>query len=169
MVDNSFFKILLVIFLILAGGLVFILYRYGNPLTPATESVDIAFETIAKGQIGAEKENKNYIVEDKDEWQKIWDKVYANTVPKPLLPEIDFGASAVIAVFQGEKPSGGYDIEIIKMTENNLNTFVFVKEISPDENCGVITVITSPYHIIGFKKADKKIVFKVSKEVIKCE
>lgn len=169
MADNSFFKILLVIFLILAGGLVFILYRYGNPLIPATESVDMAFETIVKGQISAEKENKNYIIEDKNEWQKIWDKIYANTVPKPLLPEIDFSGSEVVAVFQGEKPSGGYNIEITKASENNLNTFIFVKEASPGEDCLTSAAITNPYHIIGFKKADKKIVFKVSKEVIKCE
>jgi hypothetical protein len=73
-----------------------------------------------------------------------------------------------IAVFMGEKPTGGYSIEVTDVSDSEGRTGVLVKEVEPKKGDVVTQVLTQPYTIIKAKgittnisvKNDKGEVFK---------
>lgn len=126
---------------------------------------ELKFKTIEKESQSNNIEAKNYSIKNNKEWTDLWTKIsYAR-----LVPIIDFTKDMVIAVFQGEYSTGGYDIEIQKIIENEKNIEVFVKEISPGINCMVPQSFTSPFHIVKIQKSDKKVAFKIVKIINDCD
>jgi len=53
-----------------------------------------------------------------------------------------------LAVFSGQKPTAGYQVEITKVTENEGVTDVFIKEDSPAKGMMVAEVLTYPLDIV---------------------
>lgn len=82
---------------------------------------------------------------------------------KPV-PLVDFSEYMVAGVFAGQKPSGGYEVEItgIEVVNNSLN--IYYKETVPSAGQVVTTVMTQPFHIIKIKKSDAEINFKKTSE-----
>lgn len=121
---------------------------------------NVSFETISKGFNSGHIEKKHYVIENEAEWKNLWGKTNSISIPQPELPEVDFNKEMVIAVFQGEKSTGGYSIEIVNIVEDSKIT-VFYKEFSPEPGDFVTQALTQPYHIVKIKKTDKEIVFQV--------
>jgi len=65
-------------------------------------------------------------------------------------------------VCQGKRSTGGYSIEMIKITENENTLEVFVKNVSPGPGCGLTQAVTCPFHIIKVPKMDKEVIFTVN-------
>ena len=81
-------------------------------------SAQIPFQVIAEGESAAEvRERKNYAVYSEEDLEELWRMAYGDT---STLPRVDFTQNYVIAVFAGEKASGGHDIEVadIEYTES---------------------------------------------------
>lgn len=118
-------------------------------------------ETGAKVKI--EKEWKGYncgyyepsrvVIYTEDQWKEIWEKVHALRLPRPQLPKIDFEKKMVVAVFMGNRSSGGYEIEIIKISKTEKEIVVEVKEKEPPPESLQTMVLTQPYHIVVIKKS----------------
>lgn len=73
---------------------------------------------------------------------------------------IDFDTQTAIAVFMGQKPTGGYDIEVKRIVESGNRITVFYELLEPSQDDMVIQVITSPYHIVTIGHTEKEIVFE---------
>lgn len=125
---------------------------------------ELLFETIIKGVISSQKDAKNFVIKSQSEWMPALQKTDAEL---PAL--IDFDKDMAIAVFQGEKTSGGYNIEISKIIENNNDIEVLIKETSPGADCITPAVITSPYQIVKLQKSEKEVVYKTEKVIINCK
>lgn len=124
---------------------------------------ELEFETIMKGSNGFMSERKNYIIRSNQEWLDLLGKNIDKIDSVLLSLPVDFKNEMIFAIFQGEKPTGGYSIEITKIIENKDNTEVFVKETSPGVNCMVTKSLISPFHIVKLQKIDKEVVFKIEK------
>ena len=55
-----------------------------------------------------------------------------------------------LVVFQGEKSTGGYDVEVLRIEDNEGKTNVLVKEIEPSKDSLVTMAITYPYTVVKF-------------------
>ncbi len=96
----------------------------------------IKFETINKNDVPKEfyekieqvKKNKGYIYMADDKSGYIY-----------------------IAVFMGEKPTGGYSIEVTDIGDSEGRTGVTVKEVVPQKDALVTQALTQPYTIIRAK------------------
>lgn len=139
----------------------------GDPDESSSEETELQFETIAKGS-GGHSEKVNYLIENDSDWEELWEKVNSLSISKPPSPEVDFTQNSIIAIFQGMKSTGGYSIEIIKVVETENSVEVFIKEVSPGENCIVTQAFTQPHHIIKTKKIDKKVNFTTEQEIKDC-
>ncbi len=84
-------------------------------------------------------------------------------------PEIDFNEEMILVVFQGEKSTGGYGIEINKIVEKENAIEVLVIETLPGYGCMVTEALTSPYHIVKLQKSTKEVIFKTEKEITDCQ
>ena len=61
---------------------------------------------------------------------------------------IDFNREIVVAIFLGEKPTGGFAVEIVRVGRQNGEFVVDYKEINPASGAMVTQALTQPFHIV---------------------
>jgi hypothetical protein len=112
---------------------------------PVVESKDVSFGVLGHGSVaeGVSK-RKNYAIYSKEEYEKMW-KLSGNT---NKMPTVDFKKGYVIAVFAGERPTGGYAISVEKVTDIGKERHVTVLLEKPGAGCITTQALTSPYQII---------------------
>jgi hypothetical protein len=112
---------------------------------PVVESKDVSFGVLGHGSIaeGVSK-RKNYAIYSKEEYEKMW-KLTGST---EKMPTVDFKKGYVIAVFAGDRPTGGHAISVEKVTDTGKERHVTVLVEKPGSGCVASQAITSPYQII---------------------
>lgn len=121
------------------------------------QSREVTFQTLARGANGGVCESRNAVVKTESEWAALWKAVHAQG--EPPAPHVDFSKQMVIAVFQGERSSGGHSIEVKKMVEEGGQVKVLVEEVAPGKNCLSAMVITCPYHLVVTAKRNGEVSF----------
>ena len=124
---------------------------------------DTPFQTVEKYLFSGHTQAKNYVITSDEDWERLWLIVHNSDTPP--LPGIDFTKQMIIAVFQGEKSSGGYGIAITDLIKVGKRLRVKVTELEPDLSCVTLTVVEQPYHIIVTERLSKKVLRNVSFEV----
>ena len=114
------------------------------------------FETIELGYYGAHRERSDYIIQTQHEWEELWQKVHSSSSEPPYN---DFNSHVVIAVFMGERTTGGYRIEITSIKESGLFRWVYIRESSPPPSAFVTMELNQPYHIVKIKRTYQFILF----------
>lgn len=115
--------------------------------TPANEpeAVPVSFGVLGHGSVAeGMHERKNYAIYSKEEYEKIW-KLTGST---EKMPTVDFKKGMVIAVFAGDRPSGGYAISVEKIEDVGKKRVVTVLIEKPGAGCITTQAITNPYQII---------------------
>ena len=122
--------------------------------TESNRSTDrVSFKTIDKGIRSGIREPLETLIRSQTEWQSLWRRhTSTSTVPAPL-PVVDFDKEIVAAVFLGEKPTGGYGVEISSAEVADRSLTVFVGETSPKPGAMVTQAINQPFHIVRIETA----------------
>ena len=156
---------ILVVILIISSIILF----KRNQNTPSTNnqmnSNELFFRTIEKNANNQLTERTTKVIKSQTAWQALWEALSITDGPTPA---VDFNAKMIIAIFQGQKGTGGYEIEVTKILERENYIEVFAKETSPGVNCGADAVITSPYHIVELNKSDKEVTFTFEQKITNC-
>jgi len=106
-----------------------------------------------KGANGGLPAPAEKIIRTPEEWASLWRQTHAGQVPPPAAPKIDFTTQMVLAVFMGERPSGGYAITIEEVAVGDKDVHVTFREQSPPPDAITAQVLTQPYHIVVVKKS----------------
>lgn len=118
--------------------------------------VDLNFESLSNKNISRVKTEKQVVVKSAAEFSTLWQEHNGSSENQP---DVDFGSDMVVAVFMGEKATGGYNIEITSVSMNDSQITVEYSETEPDPDGFTTQVITSPAHIVKIKKSDVKVAF----------
>ena len=118
---------------------------------------NISFETIDIGYICAHRERRDYVIQTQQEWDDLCSSSDA--------PGIDFSSNIVLAVYMGERFTGGYHIEITNISESVFYIRVYIRETSPSPDQLVTMALTQPHHIVKLNRIPKIIVFIHTSEV----
>jgi len=123
--------------------------------------ISVSFFTIEKGFRSGIKERKFVAIRTEKEWADLWRLHEGPFSPEQHISLIDFKQEMVIAVFSGEKRTGGYGIEIRRVEENleKSQLEVFFLETHPSPKSMLTQALTQPYHIVKLKKVDVPLVF----------
>jgi hypothetical protein len=121
---------------------------------------NISFNTIAKDFYSQQVQKENYIVKDAKGLNQLFELI-DNENFTVKVDDIDFSKEMLVAVFMGEKPTGGYNIEIINILKkkDHLEFLIKIDEPGPDDM--VIQSITSPYHIVKLERFDTECLFNI--------
>lgn len=108
------------------------------------------------------------VVRDAERWRSIWATAHETWNSVPPVPEVDFGADAVVVAAMGRRPTGGYDImvEDVRRTEEGLT--VEVLEVSPGRGCVVAQTITTPAVAVRMPAAGLEVSVETRKEARDC-
>jgi PrcB C-terminal len=117
-------------------------------------TLQVPFQTIAKGSRSGVRETSQIVIRNQSEWQTLWKKHVSTDSNPAVLPAIPFDKEIVAAVFLGEKTTGGYDVEIVA-AERTPGTFIIsYREKRPPSGGIVIQALTQPFHIIRLARDD---------------
>jgi PrcB C-terminal len=122
--------------------------EFGKP------AVQLSFQTIARGYRSGVRESLQVVARNQAEWDSVWKRHVSIETNPPPPPAIDFNKQIVIGVFLGEKPTGGYDVEIIRAEQSDGALVLHYREKSPLPGSIAIQVLTQPFHIIQVVRDD---------------
>jgi hypothetical protein len=108
----------------------------------------IPFQTVARGSRSGIRESLQTVARSQIEWEALWQKHVSSQSNPPSLPAVDFSNEIVVAVFLGEKPTGGYGIEIISADPSDGPLTVSFNEKGPRSGDMQIQAFTQPFHIV---------------------
>ncbi len=129
-------------------------------LTLILQSATLPVTTLAHSTGSLIDTPRQAVARTAAEWAALW-KEHAGSAPAP---KVDFGQSTVVAVFLGERMSGGYAVEITGTRRDGAALVVQWAERKPAADRMTAQVITSPAHVasipafageIRFEKVEK--------------
>jgi hypothetical protein len=106
------------------------------------------FETVAQGSNSGVAEPLQVVVRTAADWEALWKQHGA----KPPAQPIDFASEAVVALFLGERPTGGYRVQVVAVRPGSADdagdAIVEYVVRSPGRGDIVTQVVTTPFHIV---------------------
>ena len=117
-----------------------------NPYFPMVS--EVPFEEIGWWWISGYESRDNLTIRDEVTWETVWTEMESIQSHPADLPEIDFEREMVIAVFQGERSSSGFWTNITRIMMTNATYVVYIDEIHPEDDSGLLAVMTYPYHLV---------------------
>lgn len=97
------------------------------------------------------------IIRSETEWKQLLDAIGAESLP----PAPDFSRVTVVALFAGERRTGGYRIEVDRVVEDPANTrtaIVRYRVVPPARGALVTQALTYPYIVIAIERKLDQIV-----------
>lgn len=107
---------------------------------------NVPFSVIVRGDYSQLSLAKELVIRDETEWKYLW---LAHTGdPGQTPPRIDFRKEMVIAFYLGQRPTGGYAIQVekIRVVEDHLLVELSIKR--PDAKARTIMALTQAHTII---------------------
>jgi len=126
------------------------------------------FQTISKGISSGHTNPGYYVIQNDDEWARVWSQHTRIMNPQDPLPEVNFSKTTIIAVFMGNFSTTGYGIEVKEIIDTGLSVVVKVEKTRPGDRCVVGAMITRPYHIVKTDKIGKYVIFDTFTRVKEC-
>lgn len=101
---------------------------------------DVSFQVLTDSGYRGKQTESYEVIDNHQDLKKLYD-----TVKDDLIPNVDFAKSRVVALFMGEKNTGGYAIGIESVRQEKGKVIVKIKKSYPD---GMVTMaLTQPYVI----------------------
>jgi len=112
--------------------------------------------TVARGESSGIVESQRAIVRDAGQWRALW---AAHAGPATPAPDVDFTSRMVAAVFAGERPTPGFEIEITGTGRDGRALTLAVTERSPAPGLIAAQILVSPFHIVTIPRYDGEVRF----------
>ena len=122
--------------------------------TFAHEGEPIDFSTVARETHSAIQQAGCRVIEDNERFAALWAELYHSRRPELPMPDIDFERETLVAVFQGQQPTGGYAIEVEAVQRIGRRAVVYVAQTAPEPDDIVTMALTSPYHVVRFARQE---------------
>jgi len=109
-------------------------------------------------------ESRRLVIRDANAWAQFWSELGVGEQPS-----VDFSHDVVVAVAAGQRPTGGYEIAIDRVTQSNGQLTVEVVERTPGPNCMTTASLTQPVDVVVVPAADaRSLSFLERKEIRGC-
>ena len=119
----------------------------------------IQLVTVEKGNFSGIIEPLEVVIHTPAEWQNLWKRHVSIQSPPSPLPPIAFDNEMVVAVFLGQKNSGGYEVNISRAERRDAILDIFYDVVMPKPGGASIQAITQPFHIIRMSRSDAAVEF----------
>jgi hypothetical protein len=96
-------------------------------------------------------ETAQRVARSQAEWDQLWARLTANQVPPPPAPKVNWGKEMVVALFMGERPTGGFGLAVRSVTYGEKEIVVAYEETAPPPDAITIQALTQPYAVAVVK------------------
>ena len=103
---------------------------------------------------GGIREPGNSVLRDAKAWEEAWAKANSHRTPVPGAPAVDFAKEMVAFAALGEKPTGGWSVQIVgaRAVEGKLTILLSVHEPAAGE--AAVKAVARPWHAVVLAKSD---------------
>lgn len=117
------------------------------------------YHIVYKGQVSPKKNKEELIIKDNDSFTNLISELNISPSEYEVLLNINFDKNNLVVLFLGEKPTGGYDIDVQKVLFLDKTIEIYSKSVAPEKDAMTTMVITSPYVMVTVPKG-KEIIIK---------
>jgi PrcB C-terminal len=96
-------------------------------------------------------ESRRLVIREANTWDQFWSELGVGE-----RPSVDFTRDVVVAVAAGQRPTGGYEIAVNRITQTNGELTVEVVERTPSPNCVTTASLTQPVDVVVVPAADAR-------------
>ena len=110
---------------------------------------EISFTIVKEEPNSPFDKKQNIVITSQKQYNDLWKRLF------PIdrsAPEENFEKYTIIALFQGEQPSSGYEIKVQRIVQSDQALGVYLQEEIPDKNCQETQIKTAPYQIVRIQK-----------------
>jgi len=119
-----------------------------NVLNNTNANLGIAFEVLKQDAYGGREKKSSVVISSQADLASLYKELGWSNVPM-----VDFNKNNVVALFMGQKTTGGYSINVRKISVDGDTTTVYVKTTEPE---GMATMaLTAPYTITIIPKTNE--------------
>ncbi|MBT8309341.1 MAG: protease complex subunit PrcB family protein, partial [Bacteroidia bacterium] len=131
-------------------------------ISKETEQESQDYFVILQEAYGGLEKEENRVITNNKELHEAYGIINRFRRPGLPVPEIDFEKYNVVAIFLGERSSGGYSAEISSISSVKNDLVINVKENRPNPDENQVTAICQPFCFVKIPKPDSKqaIVFR---------
>lgn len=134
--------------------LLFIMFSCSIP----KEVSDISYLVIYKSEMGGIDTPGHVLIQDNESYIHFIETLKLDVTQFAKFLGVDFKKKNILVLYQGQKNTGGYQIDIESL-KNEKNTIIIKKkEIKPKKGEMTTSVITSPYCVVVIPKGEKLII-----------
>ena len=109
----------------------------------------VVWEVVASGTQAPGVQAARYeIITNRQQLVSFWTRVHAAQLEPPPVPDADFARETLIAIFQGQKPTGGYAVEPRRVAIEQGELYVDVEFVEPAAGDIVTQALTSPWTLV---------------------
>ncbi len=109
----------------------------------------VLWEVMAEGSQATGGESARYLmVRNQTELLTVWNQAYGTQLSVPAVPDTDFERETILAIFLGQKPTGGYQVEVVDVAQEATDLFVDLIEREPAEGAITTQALTNPWLMI---------------------
>jgi hypothetical protein len=88
-------------------------------------------------------EARRLVIRDANAWAEFWSELGVGD-----RPEVDFSRDLVVAVAAGQRPTGGHEIAVDRVSQHNGELTIAVVETTPGPNCMTTSSLTQPVDVV---------------------
>ena len=100
--------------------------------------------SVLSGSVSGVKQQRAIVVQTAADWKKLWDEHAAGKAAP--MPEVDFSKESVVAVFAGERRSGGYRIAVEVLADPKTDAVTVLYDVrKPGPGGMTISMMTQPF------------------------
>ncbi len=125
---------------------------------------EVSVVELARGNYSHQSEQAFELVNGQPRLLEIW-----RNLDGRMPPAIDFSEFSVIAVFMGERRTGGYSIMVEKATRVDGRLVVDVVMRAPGADCFTTQALTQPYHLVVIPAFTGQVVFQPRTVSVSCQ
>jgi hypothetical protein len=114
---------------------------YGN--APYGNAASLEVRRIGQWSHTGIGEARRLVIRDANAWAAFWSELGAGD-----RPEVDFTQNVVVAVAAGQRRSGGYEIAVDRVNQNDGQLIIEVVETTPSPNCLTTGALTQPVDVV---------------------
>ena len=106
------------------------------------------FRSVGKGYRSGVRYPLQIVARSQSEWDAIWQQHVLGDAGSRPPPAIDFEKEIVVALFLGDKPTGGHDVRISRAEQSHDTVTIHYQERIPPPGSIVTQALTQPFHIV---------------------
>ncbi|MFH7319544.1 protease complex subunit PrcB family protein [Desulfurivibrio sp. D14AmB] len=119
----------------------------------------VAFSLLRSGQASGIDDERLTVIREQAAFADLWQEHAAAFSPPPLQPEVDFSRDMVVAVFLGQRATGGHSLAATEVRERSASFLVKLRVTLPEAGCTVNQNPSQPYQMVIIPRSTKVVAF----------